>query len=93
MTRKQNRKLIFKETLGKENSPTPSKTHFIHLHAFQYKNTSASRAIGTLWVSCQVMSDSFKTLWTVVRQALLIHGISEARIVEWVAMSFSRGSS
>ena len=60
MTRKQNRKLIFKETLGKENSPTPSKTHFIHLHAFHYKNISASRAIGTLSVSCQVMSDSFQ---------------------------------
>ena len=30
------------------------------------------------------------TTWTVAR--LLIHGISQARILEWVAISFSRGS-
>ena len=35
-----------------------------------------------------VMSDSFVTPWTVAH-----HGISQARILEWVAMSSSRGSS
>ena len=33
------------------------------------------------------------TLWTVARQAPSVHGISQARILEWVAISFSRGSS
>ena len=39
------------------------------------------------------MSDSFATPWTVAPQAPLVHGISQARILEWVAVSFSRGSS
>ena len=45
-------------------------------------------------VSCSVMSDS-ATPWTVVHQATVdsVHGILQARIVEWVAISFSRGSS
>ena len=34
------------------------------------------------------MSDSFATPWTVAR----VHGIFQARILEWVAISFSRGS-
>ena len=34
------------------------------------------------------MSDSFATPWTVAH-----HGISQVRILEWVAISFSRGSS
>ena len=35
----------------------------------------------------------FATLWTVVRQAPLSMGILQARILEWVAMPSSRGSS
>ena len=36
----------------------------------------------------------FVILWTVPRQApLSVHGILQARILEWVAMSSSRGSS
>ena len=38
----------------------------------------------------------FATLWTVARQAPLsmgFMGILHARILEWVAMPFSRGSS
>ena len=35
----------------------------------------------------------FVTPWTVAHQAPLVHGISQARILEWVAISFSRGSS
>ena len=34
------------------------------------------------------MSDSFATPWTAAH-----HGISQARILEWAAISFSRGSS
>ena len=33
------------------------------------------------------------TLWTVAQQGFFVHGISQARIMEWVAISFSRGSS
>ena len=35
----------------------------------------------------------FVTPWTVARQALLSMGILQARILEWVAMPSSRGSS
>ena len=35
----------------------------------------------------------FANLWTRARQALHVHGILQARILEWVAMPFSRGSS
>ena len=35
----------------------------------------------------------FVTLWTVARQAPLSIGILQARILEWVAISFSRESS
>ena len=43
-------------------------------------------------VSCSVMSNSF---WPHGLQParLLCHGILQARILEWVAISFSRGSS
>ena len=35
----------------------------------------------------------FATPWTGACQALSVHGILQARILEWVAISFSRGSS
>ena len=35
----------------------------------------------------------FATPWTVARQALSVHWILQARILEWVAISFSRGHS
>ena len=38
----------------------------------------------------------FATPWTVAYQALRslsVHGIFQARVLEWVAISFSRGSS
>ena len=46
-----------------------------------------------LLFSCSVMSDSFATLWTVAPQAPLSVGISQTRILRWVAIPFSRGSS
>ena len=39
------------------------------------------------------MSSSFATTWTAAHQALLSMGFPMARILEWVAISFSRGSS
>ena len=35
----------------------------------------------------------FATLWTVARQAPLSMGLLQARVLEWVAMPSSRGSS
>ena len=39
------------------------------------------------------MSDSLASLWTVVPLGSTVCGISQARILEWVAIPFSRGSS
>ena len=39
------------------------------------------------------MSNSFETSWTVACQTLSVHGISQARILQWVSVFFSRGSS
>ena len=43
--------------------------------------------------SRSVMSDSLRPPWTVAYQALLSMGFFQARVLEWVAISFSRGSS
>ena len=40
-----------------------------------------------------VLCCAFVTSWTVARQAVLSMGILQARILEWVAYAFSRGSS
>ena len=39
------------------------------------------------------LCSSLVTPWTETGQAPLSHGISQARMLEWVAISFSRGSS
>ena len=44
-------------------------------------------------VSHSVMSDSFAILWTVAHQAPQSKGILQARILDWVAVPSSRGSS
>ena len=43
-------------------------------------------------IICSVVSDSV-TPWTIAHQAPLSMGIQQAGILEWVAMSSSRGSS
>ena len=43
-------------------------------------------------VSVFVVSNSFATLWIIAYQALL-HRIFQATILEWAAISFSRGPS
>ena len=40
---------------------------------------------------CSVVSDSFETPWTVVASGSSVHGIFQARILERVAISSSRG--
>ena len=46
-------------------------------------------------VSCSVMFNSLRPLWTMGRSSpgSSVHGILQARILEWVAISFARGSS
>ena len=39
------------------------------------------------------MSNSSATQWSVAPPGSSVHGISQARILEWVAISFSKGSS
>ena len=51
---------------------------------------------GHVWMCCClviVLSDSFVTPWTAACQAPLSVGFSQARILELVAISFSRGTS
>ena len=43
-------------------------------------------------LSCSVVSDS-ETSWTVAHQALLSIGVLQTRILEWVSIPSSRGSS
>ena len=50
-------------------------------------NTHACR------VSCSSLALLFVTLWTVACQVSLSMGILQARILEWVAMASSKGSS
>ena len=47
----------------------------------------------TLLFSHSVVSNSFATPWTVAPPGSSVHGISQARMLEWVAISFSRVSS
>ena len=46
-----------------------------------------------LLFTCQVMSYSFETPVDYSLPGFSVHGISQAKILEWVAISFSRGSS
>ena len=39
------------------------------------------------------MADSFKAPWTVALLGASVHGLSQARIVKWVAIFFFRGSA
>ena len=43
--------------------------------------------------ACLVMSDSRATLMDCSRPGSSVHGILQARVLEWVAMPPSRGSS
>ena len=68
--------------------------HYIsvfHLHWQQNKNKRAK----TVRLCCAVLSCVwlFVTPWTVACQALLSLGILQVRILEWVTMPFSKGSS
>ena len=64
-------------------------THFLssilfHLKALYFEDNNNAQTLSHLWL--------FATLWTVAL-GFSVHGIFQARILEWVALSFSRGSS
>ena len=64
----------------------------IYLMKPDFRITTKISPVRCAVFTCSVMSDS-ATLWTVARQAPLFMGILQARILEWVAMASSRGSS
>ena len=55
------------------------------LSSLENKNTSES-------VSCSVVSNSLQS-YALQPSGFSVHGILQARMLEWVAISFSRGSS
>ena len=71
----------------------------IHTLCGAEKAMKAGREVAQGVKTCAFMLRHFSharllaTLWTVARQAPLVHGILQARVLEWVAVSFSRGSS
>ena len=66
-------------------------------HRFIWKELWHQRRVpglGWLLFSCQDLSNSSVTLWTIAcRLAPSVHGIFQARTLKQVAISFSRGSS
>ena len=77
---------MVQETVTNDHKRLPHATCRImlwHCHTLHQEVSACSVA--------SVMSDS-ATLWTVARQAPLSMGILQARTLEWVAMSSSRGS-
>ena len=73
---------------------TDHKESGIHLGAYHTVINKRTNTwfCGAAVLSCSVMSDSV-TPWTAALQAPLSMGILQQRILEWVAMPSSRGSS
>jgi len=80
----------------RQMGPISCPNHFIEERVPEGKQ---GREAGILCVYACVHTPSqsvvcdFLTLWTVAHQAPTVHGIFQARILEWVPLSFSRGSS
>ena len=74
-----------------------SKGEKIRHELLRSKNTwelsRACKSSKLLLFSRSVVSDSFVTPWAVVPPGFSVHGISQARILEWVVIPFSRASS
>ena len=66
------------------------------LRSPSYEVTEQEWCPKTSFIKSCLVTKSCPTLatpWTVARQASSVHGISQARILGWVAISISRGSS
>ena len=57
------------------------------------KNSKSSFVKRILLFRCSVVSDSFLTPMGCSRPGSSVHGIFQTRILEWIAISFSRGTS
>ena len=69
-------------------------TQAIHISMKSFKDSKARLGIWTRECSVtSVLSDFFATLWTVAHQDPLSMGILQPRILEWVVMPSSRGTS
>ena len=67
---------------------------YIHIHVYIHRHTHSCTYIHTtLHAKWLQLCLTLVTPWTVACQALLVHGILQARILEWVAMPSSRRSS
>ena len=77
---------------GWSSKMTARFTVFLFCPYFEYFVFEKYNALVLLVFSCKVISSSFCNLWSVARQAP-VHGVSQVRILEWVAISSSRGSS
>ena len=62
------------------------------LHSLGLNPDSISHDSITLWFCCYVLSDSYNPMDYIPSDSF-VHGISQVRILEWVALSFSRGAS
>ena len=60
---------------------------------FEYFVFEKYKALVLLVFNCKVISNSSCNLWSLAHQAPSVHGVSQARILEWVAISSFRGSS
>ena len=69
-------------------------THLIKIGLWStaYKLSLLSKNINQLWIALK-KEDSLSPLRTVVHPGYSVHGILQARILEWVAIPFFRGSS
>ena len=76
------------QDLCSQGNVSPCGPHALRAtHGLLTLTLHAAERDSKLDVSCSVMSDSFET------HGSSVHGISQARILEWVVISFSRGLS
>ena len=72
-------------------------THNVHYWNWQFSFSKPpnpdSLCVHVRVLSCVILGQLFATLWTVAHQASLSLGMLQARILEWVAVPSSRGSS
>ena len=79
------------------NTQSPGRVHppFVYkASSHLWQNSLSWACYRTVLFSCSVVSNSFVTPWAAAHQSPLSMGFPmKARILEWVAISFSRGSS
>ena len=86
---------LFITTLNKTFLQKSSSKNYTSLHSFIWIHES--RYISNLYyffkMTCMLVTQSCPTLWPQGLPGSSLHGILQERILEWVAIPFSRGSS